>query len=406
MASLNSSKDGRARIQQARKEKGWTIEDPRWLVEASKELERNGNWTEVGPYASGISLPTWRRFLAGKKPIKTDAFKTYCKVLGLNWEEVVDRSSPLPPPPTEDSGSANLIAILRHSNKVSSVTISPDGKILASGCHDGIIRIWSLHSGELLRTLSGHTTPVLFVAISLDGQTLVSRSYGGTIRLWNFYSGELLHILSHNDFKFFSHQTALAISSDCQTLALGHYGGNIDLWNLHTGELLRTLPPPGKDEWKVLSIAISLNGQTLASKYYSGPVVLWNLHTGESLHTQLRGCTPCIAISPDSQTLASLANKREMGDWCINLWNLQSFERFQVIRLSTPVSSPFTISNDGQTLFVGCFDGTIRLWNIDSGELLRTLEGHSASVKSVVISPDGKTLASGSEDGTIRIWKM
>jgi len=403
MASLNSSEDGRARIQQARKEKGWTIEDPRWLVEASKELEPNGNWTEVGPYASGISLPTWRRFLAGKQPIKTEAFKTYCKVLGLNWEEIVDRSAPLSPPPTADSGRASLIAILEHANKVSSVAISPDGKILASGCYDGIIRIWSLHSGELLRSLFGHTSAVLSVTISPDGQTVASRSHGGTIRLWNLRSGKLLkHVMDLKPFQVF------AISPDWRTLAIDN-GCTITLLNLRNRKLQHTLCGQGL---QVHSIAISPNGQTLASAQYPGTIHLWNLHTRQQLHGPGNGPSfhNSLTISPDSQILAYRGYNPETKDYKTNdsivLWNLYTHKQHRVIQPSSAITSPTIISNDGQILAVGCFDKTIRLWHPESGELLRTLEGHSASVRSVVISPDGKTLASGSDDGTIRIWKL
>ncbi|MEG4811682.1 NACHT domain-containing NTPase [Microcoleus sp. F8-D3] len=91
MTALKASDEGLVKIKQARKERGLTIEDPRWLVEASKRLEPDRTWTEAGPYADGLSLPTWRRFLGGRKPIKANAFKAFCTVLQLKWEEIVDR---------------------------------------------------------------------------------------------------------------------------------------------------------------------------------------------------------------------------------------------------------------------------------------------------------------------------
>ncbi|MBD1884727.1 NACHT domain-containing protein [Microcoleus vaginatus] len=91
MTTLKTSEEGLVKIRQARRERGWTIEDPRWLVEASKALDPDRTWTEAGPYADGLSLPTWRRFLAGREPIKANAFKAFCTVLQLNWEEIVDR---------------------------------------------------------------------------------------------------------------------------------------------------------------------------------------------------------------------------------------------------------------------------------------------------------------------------
>lgn len=79
MTTLKASEERLVKIQQARRERGWTIEDPRWLVEASQKLEPDRTWAEVGPYANGVSLPTWRRFLAGRvsrKCIRTN--KSQC----------------------------------------------------------------------------------------------------------------------------------------------------------------------------------------------------------------------------------------------------------------------------------------------------------------------------------------
>jgi anion-transporting ArsA/GET3 family ATPase len=91
MATLKASTPGLARIKQARKEKGWNVDDSKWLEEASRVLGRN--WEETGYLAEGISEGTWKRFLAGKRPIKAEAFKAYSQVLGLKWEEIVDRSA-------------------------------------------------------------------------------------------------------------------------------------------------------------------------------------------------------------------------------------------------------------------------------------------------------------------------
>ena len=91
MTTLKASEEGLVKINQARRERGWTIEDPRWLVEASQKLDPDRTWTIAGPYADGLSLPTWRRFLRGREPIKANAFRAFCTVLQLNWEEIVSR---------------------------------------------------------------------------------------------------------------------------------------------------------------------------------------------------------------------------------------------------------------------------------------------------------------------------
>jgi hypothetical protein len=65
------------------------VDDPSWLEEASRVL--GTDWEAVGYLAEGISEGTWKRFLAGKRPITAEAFRAYSEVLGLNWQEISDR---------------------------------------------------------------------------------------------------------------------------------------------------------------------------------------------------------------------------------------------------------------------------------------------------------------------------
>jgi len=87
MPSIKASEDGVERVEQARIEKGWTSDDPKWLVEASKILEPSKEWLAGGPYAYGCSEASLKRFRAGK-PIKSNTFKAFCSALGLPWQQI------------------------------------------------------------------------------------------------------------------------------------------------------------------------------------------------------------------------------------------------------------------------------------------------------------------------------
>ena len=82
-----------------------------------------------------------------------------------------------------------------HQRAVTSVAFSPNGRILASGSgtdsyplypkHSQTIRIWDVHSGEQIGSLSGHHTNAKAVAFAPDGQRLVTAHDNTTLLIWD-----------------------------------------------------------------------------------------------------------------------------------------------------------------------------------------------------------------------------
>jgi hypothetical protein len=112
--SLKASTQGLVRLRQARQritqEKGWALDHPQWLQQASSFLPLVKNGKNMVPGTVGIS--TWKRFLA-VEPVKPTNFKAFCQVLGLNWEEVVDADTVIRP----QGGNAHEEAgITQHSS--------------------------------------------------------------------------------------------------------------------------------------------------------------------------------------------------------------------------------------------------------------------------------------------------
>lgn len=112
MEKFKASEWGFRQIRQALQETqevtGWAIESYEWLKYAAKL--NDSSWKENEDYPKGFSLPTWRRFVSRKNgqpvAINAKAFKIFCKVLGLDWEDIVDKNSSLTP---KDDLLANFI---------------------------------------------------------------------------------------------------------------------------------------------------------------------------------------------------------------------------------------------------------------------------------------------------------
>ncbi|MGH1396715.1 MAG: protein kinase domain-containing protein [Trichormus sp.] len=283
-----------------------------------------------------------------------------------------------------------------HENTVSSVAVSPDGKIIASSGDDRTIKLWNIATGQQVATLTGHSRKVNIVAISPDGQTLVSGSDDNTIKIWNLKTCQVMHTLTgHSDAIH-----ALAISANNKTLVSGSDDKTVKVWNITNGRLITSLR--GHRFW-IRSVAISPDNMTIASGSFDKTIKIWNLQT-ESLLRTIAGrseTVTSIAFSPDGNILASASRDRT-----IKLWNIQEGTRLLTLRGSTETVTAIAFSPDGNTLASASRDQTIKLWNLETGEEIRTLMGHENTVTSVAFTPDGQSLVSGSEDNTIRIWRI
>jgi WD40 repeat protein len=315
-------------------------------------------------------------------------------------------------PSNANSPGLGVLQTLDAGRSVLSVAFSPDEKLLASGMfiatgdiHDDTVyplSIWNLRSSTLLNTHEVDSYGVDSVAFSPDGQTLASGSHDGTVRLWNAKDGESLGILGeHTDIV-----SSVAFSPDGKLLASGSHDQTVSLWNVKDGTRLRALPGHGHVVTMLdspVSVAFSPNGRTFASG--STDIQLWSTDTdGTPLQDikiegdSYRLCVS-IAFSPDGQTLACGSD-----DGIVRLWNAKDGTLFHRLLGHSDQVETIAFSPDGQILASGSLDNTIRLWNTKDGTILCILKEHTEGVNSVAFSPDGKLLASGAGDGSIKLW--
>lgn len=68
---------------------------------------------------------------------------------------------------------------------ITSISISPDSKLVAAGCMDTIVRIYDIDTVELVDTLQGHDNSVYSVSFTPDGRGLVTGSLDKQLKLWD-----------------------------------------------------------------------------------------------------------------------------------------------------------------------------------------------------------------------------
>ena len=160
-------------------------------------------------------------------------------------------------------------SLLGHTDTVTSVSFSPDGKYVVSGSGDNSVKIWSTESGEVVRTLNGHTNNVTSVSFSPDGKYVVSGSEDNSVKIWSTESGEVVRTLNGHT----SVVRSVSFSPDGKYVVSGSGDKCVKIWSTESGEVVRTL---NGHTSTVTSVSFSPDG-----KYVVESVKIWSTETFE-----------------------------------------------------------------------------------------------------------------------------
>src|SRR5262249_42239561 len=151
--------------------------------------------------------------------------------------------------------------------------------------------------GKAIAALQGKVGIVMSLAFSADGKTLATGTAEGVVKLWDAATGQeraTLPTLLRGERP--SRVTCLLFSPDSKTLASA--GATVKLWAVATGK--QGVPLKGKATW-ITSLAFSPDGKLLAAGGQGRSINLWNVAAGEELapFQGLRGEVQSLVFSPD-----------------------------------------------------------------------------------------------------------
>jgi WD40 repeat protein len=302
-----------------------------------------------------------------------------------------------------DVTNAQLLrTIAGHSDAITSVAFSPDGRHLVSGSADTTVRIWNAVRGELERTLEGHTDAVTSVAVSPDGRRIASASLDNTVRLWSIGTGKVEGTLEgHSD-----PVMSVAFSIDSRRIVTGSLDNTVRLWDAMSMRLMRTFEG---HELPVMAVAFSPDGRRIASGSLDSTVRFWDAASGQLVSRSEHLNAPIAALSyaPDGRGIA-------VGTLDL-LYLLDTSNGHKLATLSPAPADALpdlrsvlavTFSRDGRRLAAVGANRAVTVWEIGQAEQPGLILNDQAYVAtSVAFSPDGRRIASaGFSDKTVRIW--
>jgi WD40 repeat protein len=121
-----------------------------------------------------------------------------------------------------------VVAPLRHSSNVLCTAFSHDGRLLASGGYDRVVKIWDAGTWKSLQGLPDPNGAVQSVAFHpLDSRVLAWGGTDGTVKVGNRTTEEIRTFHGHT-----SWVESVAFSPDGEWLASGSLDGTVKLWQV------------------------------------------------------------------------------------------------------------------------------------------------------------------------------
>jgi WD40 repeat protein len=148
---------------------------------------------------------------------------------------------------------------------------SSDGKILFTGDHANLIKLWDVFSGELITKFSGHTDWVYDLALSPDNKFLYSAGFDGLVKVWNLQTQK--NVLTFNESK--GGLVAIDLSKDGKYLCTGGMDKSLLIFDLETGKLFQKIE--NAHDGTILDIKFSNIGNTVISAGVDGKIKTWTL---------------------------------------------------------------------------------------------------------------------------------
>ena len=116
-----------------------------------------------------------------------------------------------------------------HDAQVNGLAFNPDGSRLASASGDRTVRIWDVSDGTLLATLRGHSDSMFSADFSPDGSRLATGSNDRSIRIWDTATfDEDAQLMGHTD-----HVWSLDWSPDSHWLVSGSGDYTARIWETY-----------------------------------------------------------------------------------------------------------------------------------------------------------------------------
>ncbi len=288
---------------------------------------------------------------------------------------------------TSEDGTVTLMG---HTDSVTALDVSQDGKTILSASVDGTMRLWNAGYYHVRTIYFDEDSPVVSAVLLPDGVRAISGSADGMLRYFDGKGAPKSWAAHHGAVRVLARDRRGAL------IASGGDDGAIYLWS--TADWSRRVLREGGSS--VVSLGFDASAKRLVGVVNDGKAFVWDIESGNSRELHVKDATlgPA-AFSPDDKHLAIAA-----GPGTIAILDGRTYGLIETAASPTAEIATLRYSDDGRFIATAGEVVTADLWNAQKLGVAGILSGHRARVKAVAFMPDGRSLITGGADRDIRIF--
>ncbi|MEV0030809.1 TIR domain-containing protein [Nocardia sp. NPDC050793] len=193
-----------------------------------------------------------------------------------------------------------------------------DGDRTAVSFTESSGQLWNLPSMQPIGVPLDEAEGVMSAKLSDNGKVLAAGGRDWVVRLWDATTG----LRIGKPMEGAGWVSAIAFSPDGRRLAVGYFDSSVRLWNVDTGEQIGD--PMRHDGW-VTDVEFSPDGTILATGSVDGNVRLWDAESQRQIGPAMIGHAGMISdvdFTPDGTRISSAS-----ADKTIRMWPVSTFDR-------------------------------------------------------------------------------